>query len=70
MKICVTGKYEKMTRGEIQDAIGKKGHTLVKAISKGTDILLCEDPKSGSVKLKQATELGIKVISYEEYFKA
>lgn len=66
-KICMTGTGHKGRKELIKD-IESKGDTFMDSISKDLDILLCENPNSGSNKLLKAEKLGIKIMSYKEYF--
>jgi len=65
--IAMTGTGPKGRKELIID-IENKGDSFSESITKDTDILLCEDPNSGSSKLQKASKLGIKIISYKEYF--
>jgi DNA ligase (NAD+) len=66
--VCMTGKGPK-GRKELIKEIEDKGYTFIDGITKETDILICEDTNGNSSKLQKAKKLGIKLISYEEFFK-
>lgn len=68
MKICMTGKGP-LERKELIRIIESQGNEFVSSVTKDTNILICEDPNSGTTKLQKALKLGIKLISYEEFFK-
>lgn len=67
-KVCMTGTGPK-TRNELIEDIEAKGDVFASSVTKDTNILLCEDVESGSVKLQKAQKLGVKLMSYDEYFK-
>ena len=64
-KIVATGKLEGYTRTEIQDKILSLGATPQSAVSKTTDYLIVGE-KAGS-KLAKAQQLGVKVLTEEEF---
>lgn len=64
-KICVTGKFEGISREAIKELIILAGATPVDSVSKTTDILIAGD-KAGS-KLSKAQNLGIQVMTLEEF---
>lgn len=66
--VCMTGTGPK-SRKELIDDIEKMGYTFSPSVTKDVSILICEDPTSGSSKLQKAVKLGIKLMSYEEFFK-
>lgn len=66
--IALTGTGPK-GRKELADEIAAKGDVFVDSVGKDTDILLCEDTNGSSSKLTKATKMGVKLMTYEEYFK-
>jgi len=66
---CVTGKFETMKRGEIEDLIVTRGGKLSSSVSKKTDFLLTNDTESGSSKNTKAKELGISILSEVEFIE-
>ncbi len=67
-KVCMTGKGP-LGRKELIEIIEQKGFTYTDTVNKETNILICEDPTSNSSKLQKASKLGVKLISYEDFFK-
>jgi len=67
-KVCMTGKGS-MGRKELVEEIKRKGYEFADTVTKDTDILICEDPESGSSKLQKASKLGVKLVSYKDFFK-
>jgi len=68
-KVAMTGKYDKMNRKELISLIEQIGNEFVSSVTKDTDILICADVNGTSSKLVKAKKNGIKLISYEEFFK-
>jgi DNA ligase (NAD+) len=68
-RVAMTGKGP-MARKELISAIAAAGYEFAETVTSDTAILLCEDPSSGSSKLKKAEKLGVKVVSYEEFFSS
>lgn len=64
--ICVTGKLERFTRDGINEKIASLGAKSVSSVSVKTDFLVCNS-KSNSSKYKKAVELGIKIITEDEF---
>ncbi len=66
-KFLATGKFENYSREEIKEIIEKNGGIYLSGVSKNLDYLIIGE-KSGS-KLKKAEQLGIKIITEEEFLK-
>jgi len=66
--VCMTGTGP-LTRKELIKIIESKGYTFVDSVTKDTNILICEDVNGTSSKLVKARKNGIKLVSYEEFFK-
>jgi len=66
-KVCMTGAGPKGRKELIKD-IEAKGYQFVDTINKDTNILICEDINSNSTKLQKAVKLGIKLMTYTEFF--
>lgn len=67
-KVCITGSGPKGRKELISD-LETMGYEFSSGVTKETDILLCNDINGTSSKLKKARQLGIKLISYDEFFK-
>ena len=65
----VTGAFNTMKRGDIEKIITDRGGKLSGSVSKKTDFLLTNDADSGSSKAVKAKELGIPIMSEEEFLK-
>lgn len=67
-RFCITGKLHVFAnREELVADIEAKGGKVVSGVTKATDYLITNDKNSGSSKNKKAAELGIPIISEEEY---
>lgn len=67
-RFCITGKLHVFTnRDELVADIEAKSGKVVSGVTKATDYLITNDKNSGSSKNKKAAELGIPIISEEEY---
>jgi len=58
-----------MTRKELIGFALEKGYTTADSISKSVDVLVCDTSKA-TTKTKRAADLGIVVLSYEEFLKS
>ena len=65
--ICVTGKLEGYSRKEIESLIKDNGGIADSSVTSKTDILVTNEPASGSSKLKAAAKYGTKIISEREF---
>ena len=54
---------------DLKAYIEKLGGFLRSAVSSKTDYLICNDPNSNSTKSKKAKELGVPVITEEEFLR-
>lgn len=64
--LCVTGKLNHFTRDSINEKIASLGAKAVGSVSKTTNYLITNEA-SGSSKYKKAVELGIPIITEEEF---
>jgi DNA ligase (NAD+) len=67
-KLVFTGKMQKATRREMQSQASKMGASVQTALSGATDFLICGE-KAGASKLKKATQLGVEIISENDYYR-
>jgi len=66
--ICFTGKGE-YTRNEYNKMAKNKGYIPSNSIDKKLNILVTNNITSQSSKMKKANKYGIKIITYEEFYK-
>lgn len=64
--LCVTGKLVRFTRDSINEKIASIGAKAVGSVSKNMDYLITNEA-SGSSKYKKAVELGVPIITEEEF---
>lgn len=64
--LCVTGKLNHFTRDSINEKIASLGAKAASSVSKKTDYLITNEA-SGSSKYNKAIELGIPIITEEEF---
>ncbi|MDQ4141101.1 MAG: NAD-dependent DNA ligase LigA [Bacteroidota bacterium] len=68
LSFVISGVFETHSREEIQDLITQNGGKVVSSISKKLSYLVAGD-KMGPSKLEKANELGIKIISENEFLE-
>lgn len=56
-----------MPRSKAMQMVKDYGGIVLSSVTRDTDYLVTNDPNSGSSKNKKASELGVKVISEEEF---
>ena len=64
--LCVTGKLNHFTRDSINEKILSLGAKAVGSVSKKTDYLITNEA-SGSSKYKKAVELGVPILTEDEF---
>ncbi|MFT6827981.1 MAG: DNA ligase (NAD+) [Roseivirga sp.] len=64
----ISGVFSQFSRDELQDKIKANGGKVISSISKKLDYLVAGD-KMGPSKLEKATQLGVKIISEEEFIQ-
>lgn len=68
-KVCMTGTDPwKKGRKVLTEELTAMGYEEVDGVTKTTNVLVCEDINGDSSKLVKARKLGIKIVSYEEFF--
>ena len=69
LSFCFTGELTSMKRPEAEAKVKEKGGTAKSSVVKGLSYLVTNTPNSGSSKNKKAQELGISIITEEEFIK-
>jgi DNA ligase (NAD+) len=64
--IVFTGKMEQGNRGDMEEHARALGATVQKAVTKKTDMLVC-GAKVGAKKTGKANDLGVQIISEDDY---
>lgn len=67
--ICVTGSLKFGSRNKFLEFAREHGYESKSGVSKGLTYLITNDTKSGSSKNRKARELGVEVISEDEFMK-
>ena len=66
--VAMTGKGP-AGRKELVSKLEEMGYEFASSVTGETNILLCEDPQSGSSKLVKAKKMGVELIAYSDFFK-
>ena len=66
---CFTGELRTMKRADAQNLVKEKGGSVKSSVVKGLSYLVTNDTSSGSSKNKKAAELGIPVITEDEFLE-
>ena len=70
MTFVITGSLERFSnRSELKELIENKGGKVAGSVSRNTTCLINNDINSGSSKNKTARELGVRIISEDEFIK-
>jgi DNA ligase (NAD+) len=67
LSFCFTGELSSMKRPQAEEKIKALGASAKSTVVKGLSYLVTNDPGSGSAKNKKALELGIAIISEEQF---
>ncbi len=67
LTFCFTGALETMKRGDAEQLVRARGGEARSSVSGALSYVVTNDPGSGSSKLRKAAELGVPVISEEEF---
>ncbi|MFW5643591.1 MAG: BRCT domain-containing protein, partial [Alkalispirochaeta sp.] len=69
VSFCFTGPLTGRTRSEAEEAVRSRGGEVRTSVSGKLSYLVTNEPDSGSSKNRKARELGIPIISEEEFEK-
>ena len=68
LTICITGKLNTYkNRDELKTFIINRGGKVTDSVSKNTSYLICNDLNSTSSKMKKAKELGIPILTEDQF---
>jgi len=67
MKIYITGKVEDITKAQLKEMTAEKGIEWGSGVSKSLDYLVLAE-NAGEKRQEQAAALGVKMISWEEFY--
>ena len=67
LKFVVTGELDRWSRKEVEEFIESLGGKMISSVSKSTDYLIAG--KNPGSKLKKAKELGVKILTENEFVK-
>lgn len=67
--VCVTGSLNHYSRKGFEKFAVENGYEFKSGVTKGLTYLITNDTSSGSSKNKKAKELGIKILSEDEFIK-
>jgi DNA ligase (NAD+) len=66
---CFTGTLSSMTRSQAQDLVRNSGGQVTSSVTKSLSYLVTNSPDSGSSKNRKAAELGVPVITEEDFIE-
>ena len=67
MSFCFTGTLSSLTRARAQDLVREAGGTVSSSVGRDLTFLVTNDPGSGSSKNRKARELGVRVLSEDDF---
>ena len=68
LTICITGKLNTYkNREELKQFIENRGGKVTESVTSKTNYLICNDLNSTSSKMKKAKELGISIITEDQF---
>jgi DNA ligase (NAD+) len=67
--IVFTGKCDKYNRKQLTQHLEEQGWKIQSSVNKDTNLLLTDNPDSGTSKTKKAKSLGVEIKSYEQFFQ-
>lgn len=67
-KVLFSGTFEGYSRDGLKELAQSHGATIASSVSKNLDILICGEDM-GPSKLEKAQQLGVKMISFDEFLK-
>lgn len=70
IKVVATGTHPKLSRKEFESELNKMGYEMQKSINKETQILIAENINGKSSKIDKAKKLGIKIVSYDDFYNS
>jgi len=69
MNVAITGIFQAITRHELKDQIKDSDYDYSSVVNQNTAMLITGSESEGS-KLSKALEMGVNVISEDDYIKA
>ena len=67
MSFCFTGTLSSLTRARAQDLVRGAGGSVSSSVGRDLTFLVTNDPGSGSSKNRKARELGVRILSEDEF---
>jgi DNA ligase (NAD+) len=69
LSFCFTGELKSLKRSQAEERVKSLGATVKSSVTKDLSYLVTNDPESGSAKNKKASEMGVKIISEENFLE-
>lgn len=66
--VVISGTFSNISRDELKELVTKHGGKNTSSVSRTTNLLIAGD-KMGPAKLQKATELGIRILSENDFFE-